>query len=140
MINDPKGTLIYQTDGIICQKNTLVYTVSSMCEDHLFSYEGYRKAVTKKLKITYLIPIFLSDDLQLMPVKRFRDYDNIFINYAAITSYREDNDNIEIEFNSGTKIYIKMSLYSFNQQITKLKKIRNTKVKHFHRLNDSKCL
>ena len=138
--NDPQGTIMYQTDGITYYKHSLLHTIDDLCESYLFSYEGYRKAVDHQLSIKHLIPIYLDEDTQLIPIKRYRDYDNIFINYQAISSVSEHDQGLMIGFISGREIYIKMSVYSFNQQIEKLVKIRNTKVKHFHRLKDSKCL
>jgi competence transcription factor ComK len=138
--NDPQGTIMYQTDGITYHKHSLLHTIDNLCENYLFSYDGYRKAVYHQLKIKHLIPIYLDEDTQLITIKRYRDYDNIFINYQAILSVSEHHQGLIVNFISGREIYIKMSLYSFNQQIEKLVKIRNTKVKHFHRLKDSKCL
>jgi hypothetical protein len=140
MANDPLGTIIYQIDKITHYSHSLIYTINLMCEKQLFTYDGYRKAVSHQLNIKHLIPLYLDEDTQLLPTKRIRDYHNIYINYQAIASYSICHEMLEIIFISGRKIYIKMSLYSFKLHIQKLKKIRNTKVKHFHRLNDSKCL
>ena len=130
--NHPKGTIIYQQNQTIILKHTLLHTIESFCMKRLFTYEGYRKAVQHELKINHLIPVYLAEDLQLIPTERYRNYDNIYINFSAILSYEVDQEKLKITFVSGRIIYIKMSLYRFKKLIQNLSLIRNTKVKHFH--------
>lgn len=132
MMNHQDGTIVYQTYNITIHKHSLIYTVNKLCMEHLCTYDGYLKSVQKQHHFSELIPIYLSETLQLIPIKRYRAYDNCYINYASIESYHQIENEIEIVFISGRKLYIKLSLYSFGKQLEKLKKIRNTKVKHFH--------
>lgn len=132
MTNHPKGTIIYQTHGITIKEHALLYNINQLCLDHLCTYDGYLTSVKKMFHFAELIPIFLCEAIQLIPIKRYREYDNCYLNYASIETYQKIENELEIVFISGRKLYIKMSLYSFEKQLEKLMKIRNTKVKHFH--------
>ena len=132
MSNHQKGTIIYQTHDVKMINHSLLYVVNELCMNHLCTYEGYRKSVKKTHEIKELIPIFLCESIQLIPTKRFKEYDNIFFNYAAIDHYQYVENEIEIHFISGRKLRIKQSLSFYEKQLKKLAKIRNTKVKHFH--------
>lgn len=132
MTNHPKGTIIYQTHDITIKEFSLIYNINQLCLDHLCTYDGYLTSVKKMFHFAELIPIYLCETIQLIPIKRYREYDNCYLNYASIETYQKIENELEIVFISGRKLYIKMSLYSFEKQLEKLKKIRNTKVKHFH--------
>ncbi len=130
--NHPQGTIIYQTDIVKIEKKGLLHTMNLWCMKQLFTYEGYRKAVQHELHFNHLIPLYLSEDLQLIPIKRYRDYDNLYVNTKAVEHVEVHEDQLCLTFISERKIYIKMSLYRYNKLIEKLLIIRNTKVKHFH--------
>ena len=132
MANHQKGTIIYQTDDTRITNHTLLYTVNELCMKHLSTYEGYRESVKRVHEIKELIPIYLCETLQLIPTKRFKEYDNIYYNYAAIDHYHKVDNGIEIHFISGRKLVIEQTQSFFIKQLEKLAKIRNTKVKHFH--------
>jgi competence transcription factor ComK len=68
----------------------------------------------------------------MIPTKRVRDYDNIWINYAAIDEIILRSGGIEIYFFGERQIYLKYSLNTLKNQIKVLSFIRSSKVKHFH--------
>lgn len=132
MMNHPKGTIIYKTHNITIQEHSLLYNINRLFLEHLSTFNGYLMSVKKLHRFFELIPLYLCETIQLIPIKRYREYDNCYINYVSIETYCQRENELEIAFISGRKLYIKMSLYSFEKQIEKLVKIRNTKVKHFH--------
>lgn len=97
-----------------------------------FSYEGYLKAVQKKYGKSYLIPLYINEQQIFIPIKRTRDYDNIWFNYAALTEVNIFDNEIELVFQSKRKLKVNISLNSLKRQIKYLEAIRNAKVKHFH--------
>ncbi|MDO9629276.1 MAG: competence protein ComK, partial [Acholeplasmataceae bacterium] len=113
-------------------KGSSLSYIKRLCVDHLFTYEGYLKAVKKKFDMSYKIPLYISDTIQLIPTKRTRDYENIWINYASIFRIEVDQQIQKITFYSGNTIHINSSNKTLKQQIKYLEQIRNTKVKHFH--------
>ncbi|MDY0075365.1 MAG: competence protein ComK [Acholeplasmataceae bacterium] len=130
--NTSVGTKIYKTNSVEEVRYSILHTLDNLCMKHLFTFDGYRKAVHKTLNIKRLIPIYLDEYTQFIPVKRFRDYEHLLINHMAVSNIVEHDEGLCIQFLSGRKLYIKMSLYSWKKQIEKLTLIRNTKVKHFH--------
>lgn len=138
--NHPEGSEIYQNgQSFICNK-TMNYMINMWCIDHLFTYQGYREAVSKKLHIKHLIPIYLCETNAFIPIKRVKDYDNIFINMHAVFSFIGNSYETVITFKSMNKLKLPISLSKFKLQVEKLEMIRNTKVKHFHSLNHRKSL
>lgn len=85
-----------------------------------------------KFDISHKIPLFITESIQLIPLSRTRDYENIWINYATIYKIEEIDTLLKITFYSHQYIYLKISLKTLKQQIKYLDEIRNTKVKHFH--------
>jgi len=132
MTNHPEGTLIYQTDGMQQIKTCLLRTVNQLCLEHLLTYEGYREAIHYMFGVSHRIPIYLCEDMQLLPTGRYRSYETIYINVAAIKTYQPTKNGMIITFISGRLCDIKISLYTFEKQLHLLEKIRDTKVKHFH--------
>ncbi|MDI6452941.1 competence protein ComK [Peloplasma aerotolerans] len=132
IVNTSQGALIYQERHIKTYKSSNLSYIKLLCQEGLFTYEGYLMAVKKVLDIKYKVPVYINDYLMLIPVKRTRDYDNIWINYASINHIRESDDGLEIEFYSQRKIYLKYSLNSLSKQIKYLEMIKFMKVKHFH--------
>jgi len=106
--------------------------IKQMCLDALFSYEGYLKAFQKKFGKVYRIPIYIDEEHMFIPIKRTRDFDNIWINYAAIHDINHGGNKIELIFESKQNLHINISFKSLKRQIMYLEAIQNTKVKHFH--------
>lgn len=132
LVNNGYGCLIYK-NGIVSQSNgTNLSYIKKICIEHLFTFEGYIKAVQKKFGKRYKIPLFIDCNLMLIPLKRIRDYDNIWVNVAAISDIFEQNNTIEIVFESQRKLQLNISMKSLRKQIKYLEVIRNVKVKHFH--------
>jgi competence transcription factor ComK len=132
IIQTPRGTKIYQTDGEIEVSHRSIYIIKQLCEKALFSYEGYIKAVQKSIHRKYKIPVVIDQFTKLIPTKCTKSYDNVWLNYAAIQNIRKDKERLEILFHSGKKIYINISFLTIKGQIDDLIRITNSKVKHFH--------
>ncbi|BCR36570.1 competence protein ComK [Mariniplasma anaerobium] len=132
MINTSNGCQIYQKNQIIKKNmNTLTY-VKKLCLNHLFTYQGYIDACRKVLNLKYKIPLYITDHIQLIPIKSIRDYDNVWINYAYVMSYRDYEGGLIVFFYDGTQIVANISIKTFRTQIERLNAIRDVKVKHFH--------
>lgn len=132
IINHRNGSLIFQSDSIKQSNKTNLSIIKKLCLSALFTYDGYLKAVQNEFGKSYLIPVYIDEELMFIPIKRTRDYENIWINYAALIDVVSYHDYIEIIFDSTRKLSINISLKSFQKQIKYLEAIRKAKVKHFH--------
>jgi competence transcription factor ComK len=133
IINNSTGCLIYQESCNHQIKGSSLAYIKRLCVEHLFTYGGYLNAVQAKFALFHKVPLCISDAILLIPSKRTRDYDNIWINYASIFKIEEIDRQTKIIFYSGNELYINVSLKTMKKQIRYLEEIRNTKVKHFHR-------
>lgn len=132
ILNNGQGAIIYQTTSSSQIKSSNLGFVKQLCIEHLFTYEGYAKAVKKTLGIAYRIPLYLREDLQLFPISRVRDVDNIWINAAAIMTITTTQQGTCLVFHHGRKLVLDMSLHKVRRQIEVLGIIRAVKSKHFH--------
>jgi len=132
LVNNGYGCLIYKNGTVTQYNGTNLSYIKKICIEYLFTFEGYTQAVQKKLGKQYKIPLFIDGELMLIPLKRIRDYDNIWINIAAIANIFEQKNAIEIVFESQRKLQINISMKSLRKQIKHLEVIQNAKVKHFH--------
>ncbi len=126
------STIIYQTnDELTINKPMLAY-IKDLCHKQLFDYDGYKKAVKKQFGIKYKIPLYINSFTELIPLERIKNYDNIWINYAAISDIIKLNKGCEIIFTSGRAIMVKYSYHMVRKQIKRLEEIINYASKHFH--------
>ena len=132
IINNTSGCLVFQ-DGISMQHSkTNLSVVKQLCMKNLFTYEGYLKSVRYLFDKHYLIPVYVNETLMLIPTKRVRDYENIWINFMAIEDIQKTEYGTCILFFSKIKLNVNLKIETLQKQIQYLKEIRNHKVKHFH--------
>jgi len=130
--NTAEGSILYQEGTTIKLTMSNLSFIKKKCLESLFTYEGYLKAVQKKIGIRYKVPVYIDDVTWMIPTKRVRDYDNIWINYAAIREVEEGIEGLDIYFYGDRKIHLKNSYQTLKKQIDELDRIRLIKVKHFH--------
>jgi len=132
MRHERLDTIIYKNQRKEVKNKSMQHVIHMMCMDYLFSYEGYKEAVKRKFKIYYKIPLYIDDHIQLIPTERVKNYENIWINYAAIHHIRFDEEITHITFYSGQNLCIKLHKRIFEKQIARLEQIRMHLGKHFH--------
>ena len=103
--------------------------------NHLFTYEGYLKAVKHVFNYGYRIPVYINPHMMMFSTKNVRDYDNVWINYASIVSINYIGNRIRLGFTSGKEIEVIMSKHNLNMQIRRLQAIKFHISKHFHCLD-----
>ncbi|TVP85366.1 MAG: hypothetical protein EA375_04495 [Acholeplasmataceae bacterium] len=130
--NNGQGAVIYQHTGACQVKSSNLGVIKQWCIEHLFTYEGYAKAVKQTLGIAYRVPLYLREDLQLFPTRRIRDVDNVWINAAAIKTVTPTTHGACLVFHNGRRLELDMSLHKVRRQIDVLDTIRAVKGKHFH--------
>ena len=135
IIHEQYKTYVYQTDSIEIFDKSNLSIVKQICLRHLFTYEGYLKAVKKYFNYRYRIPIYIHEGLQLFSSKRIKDYDNIWINLASVDSYTFLGNRVILTFTSHRQLIITWSRISFQEQIKRLNAIKFHISKHFHGLD-----
>ncbi|OHE41790.1 MAG: hypothetical protein A2102_01315 [Tenericutes bacterium GWF2_38_8] len=130
--NTAEGSILYQEGAIIKLTISNLSYIKKKCIESLFTYDGYLKAIHKKLGFRYKVPVYIDDVTLMIPTKRVRDYDNIWINYASIRELIEGLEGTDIIFYGNRQIHLKNSYQTLKKQIDELERIRFIKVKHFH--------
>ncbi|MFA6800624.1 MAG: competence protein ComK [Acholeplasmataceae bacterium] len=132
IINERLKTIIYRNNTTEISDKSMVFVIKTLCYDHLLSYEGYKKAVKTKLGYYYKIPLYLDMQTQLIPIKRIKDFDNIWINLPAIKDIKNNDTFVCINFYSGKTLHLKIEYKTLIKQIEQLNQIRIFVSKHFH--------
>lgn len=130
--NNKNGTIIYKSKTKYEEKTTCLTVIKNLCLEHLFSYEGYKKSVHIKFNKRNLLPVVLNSELVLMPIKRTKEYDNIWINLKAIKKVISKDKNLIITFFSNKEIEINISHSFYLKQVKLASLIEIEKSKHFH--------
>lgn len=125
-------TYVYKTyETNIIHKPVISY-IKTMCYQHLFDYQGYKNAIKRVFGYKYKIPLYIDTQIQLIPTERIKNYENIWVNFQAIEKIISLDSNLEIQFYSGHKLRIKVSMNTMKKQIKRLEQIRIYLSKHFH--------
>lgn len=135
IIHEDHQAVIYQTDDQQSYQKSTLSIIKSICMNHLFTYGGYIKAVKYHFGYQYHIPIYIHEGLQLIATKGVRDYENIWINYASVTSISYVDNRLILRFTSCKEIEIQMTRLVLNKQIKRLQAIKFHISKHFHNLD-----
>ncbi len=131
IVNNAFGCLVYQEDEIVQMKKTNLSFIKELCLDNMFSYSGYLKAVKKKINISYKTPVYIDDLNRFIPTRRVRDYENIWVNCAAVKNVSRSEGGVRIRFFSDKEKTVNISFNSFIKQMKQLEVIRKVKVNTF---------
>lgn len=125
--NTNEGTRVYKSNFKYSNlSNSLNYNIEKLCNKFLFSYNGYKKALKLKLNLKSLQPLYLNKNLILIPIKNIKDYDNLFINFKAITSIIKINsENTKLIFDTGEFLNINKNINFFFEKEKEIIKIEN---------------
>ncbi len=134
ILHEKNQTVIYQTDEVVTYNESNLSIIKRICLYHLFTYEGYLKAIKYYFNFHYHIPIYIDEELQLFSTGGVKEYENIWINYASIESIIYLDKGIKLTFTSHRILIIALSRQSFHEQIKRLAAIKFHISKHFHGL------
>jgi len=126
------STIIYQTKRDEIINKSSISVIHDLCMKHLFSYEGYKKAIKKQLGFQYKIPIYINYHIQLIPTERVKNYENIWLNYYLISEINNLGIKSEVIFYSGRKLIVETKYHILMKQIKRLEQIILYASKHFH--------
>lgn len=125
IINTPYGSKVFKINNDTYEsKINNLSIIKKICIENLFTYEGYTKSVSKIFNIRHNIPVYLNDNQMFIPTKRVRDYENIWINYASILTFKSYDSNIEIIFKDYDKLKINLKYRLFDKRIKHLETIQ----------------
>lgn len=123
IINTPYGSKIIKQGEIVESKLNNLSIIKRLCLQNLFTYEGYLKAATKIFNVKHNIPVYINKDNLFIPIKRVRDYDNIWINYQMVVTYYKTQDKTTVVFNDYEKIIINLKYNLFHKRVELLNHI-----------------
>jgi len=95
--------------------------INKLLNEKIRDFYSYNKIIRNKFNICSNIPIYVSKDIILLPIKRFSSYDCMWINYVNIKTYIPLNNKVMIRFMDDT-------IKSFDITIKKLERIMNNAI------------
>ncbi|HPX71689.1 MAG TPA: competence protein ComK [Acholeplasmataceae bacterium] len=123
IVNTSYGSKIIKLNQIEESKLNNLSIIKKLFIENLCTYEGYIKAVSKTFNIKHNIPVVINKDNLFIPLKRVRDYDNIWINYASIITYKQSNNMTTIIFSDYEELIINLKYSLFIKRVKILEKI-----------------
>ena len=127
IINTSSGCTVFNQKEETYSITQLTF-IKKLCEKHLFTLDGYLKSVKKHLKISYKIPIIINESLILFSTQAFRNYENIWINYANIQHIVFLKNQTNITFYDQTSLTIKITEQQYANIVHKINEIRHYKL------------
>ena len=124
IINNAYGAIIYQYDKAIQSSDNNLSIIKKLCLDYLFTYEGYLKAIQKKFNKFHQLLVYLNRKIIFVPIKRVRDYDNIWINCAQVISAQKVNNKTLLIFKDHSRLEIDLKYYQWCNRITLVEAIK----------------
>jgi len=97
-------------------KHDGIRIINKMLNKRIRDFYVYNRLIKKHFNIKTNIPIFISNDVLLLPTKSYKAYDCIWVNYYEIKDMLKDEKKTIIRFKNG-------EVKVFDIKIGKLKRI-----------------
>ena len=97
--------------------------IDNLLQENLTNYQGYKKAVEKKFKLTRLTPVYIDTQTCFIQTMQINKYDCILINIKAIQDIKSFENKSEITFLDNEKIYVSMQKETIFKKIELAEKI-----------------
>lgn len=110
--------IVYK-DNVKQATKSLITIVKALCERELFSYESRIKLTKKHLSIKSKIPIYINEQILLMPSHSPKNYNNRWINYYEVFSFEKYFNKTLVLFNNLKEMELNISYNVFNNMMKK---------------------
>ncbi len=130
--NNHKGSTIYQTTENIQTSFFNLTIIKKICIKNLFTYEGFIYAYQKNFGSKTLIPIYINQNNQFFPIQKVKDYDNIWINAAAISNVLNNQNQVIVNFIDDSSLILTQKFSKIERQLKILKNLEKHIMKRFH--------
>ncbi|PKK86724.1 MAG: hypothetical protein CVV63_04000 [Tenericutes bacterium HGW-Tenericutes-8] len=114
---DTYGSKLFFENYIQQAEKASISIVKLLCEQALFSYESRTRLTKEKFRVNTKIPIYINQELLLMPSKSPKQYDNIWLNYFAIVGYHPYQSSVVVLFKNRSELVINQSFRIFQNKM-----------------------
>lgn len=97
--------------------------IDNLLQENLTNYQGYKKAVEKKFKLTRLTPVYIDKQTCFIQTMQINKYDCVLINIKAILDIKSFENKGEITFLDNEKIYVSIKKETIFKKIELAEKI-----------------
>ena len=97
--------------------------IDNLLQENLTNYQGYKKAVENKFKLTRLTPVYIDTQTCFIQTMQINKYDCILINIKAIIDIKSLENKSEITFLDNEKIYVSIQKETIYKKIELAEKI-----------------
>jgi len=98
-----------------------IRVINKMLNKKIRDFYVYNKLIKKEVGIKTNIPIYIDNSIVFLPIKTYKAYDCIWINYLEIESLIDYYDDTMIKFKNG-------EIKTFNIKFDKLNRIINSAI------------
>lgn len=97
--------------------------LNSLLNQKIRDFYSYNKIISKILSIKTNIPIYIDRTIIFLPIKSYKSYDCIWLNYKEIKSIIDKSNSVLIRFNNGEIKEFEISYNKLNRIIKNAIKI-----------------
>ncbi|MGI6360200.1 MAG: competence protein ComK [Acholeplasmatales bacterium] len=125
-IHHKKGytEIVFKTYELIIDKSN-ISVIKEICRNNLFNYDYKIKYTKEILNIKTRPPLYINENILLIPCKSLRNYHNVWINYFNILEVVKNGSKTKIIFNNLSELLLDIGYHSFLKSINDAKRIIN---------------
>lgn len=97
--------------------------IDNLLQENLTNYQGYKKAVENKFKLSRLTPVYIDTQTCFIQTMHINKYDCVLINIKAILDIKSFENKSEITFLDNEKIYVSIQKETIFKKIELAEKI-----------------
>jgi hypothetical protein len=124
------GLYIYHKEMTIL-KATMQTILNRWLMESCNTLENYLKQAKKMTQKRYLIPIYINEELMLIPIFGYKNKRSIYMNASSIKSYDVCHQDCVITFQSGRVLKIKKTCHFIEKQVKMIQLLKTSHKKTF---------
>lgn len=126
--------IVFQTFESIIEKSNIT-VIKRICEVNLFNYNERIKLTKAKLNIKTKTPIYINQQILLIPTKSPRQYDTQWINFFSLLKIVKVNNKTKLIFKNLKTLNLDISYNSFMRSVHHAETI----IKHLNDVINESC-
>ena len=101
----------------VIENQSMLMFLDKLCLDNGSTYKGRIASAKHLLRTKGLVPLFVKNDLILIPTKNIREHDIFYINYYKILKVVKQSEKmVKVVFDDLDELILNVSFSKFNRQ------------------------
>ena len=110
-----RESIIYYLDDKNKKEGVLTNLLNKWCLEELTTYKGRMEAIREKFHLRKYVPIYINEELMLMPTTTKNDIDIIYINIVNILKIEKNDNKSKIIFKNRKELILNVDYEKLNR-------------------------